>query len=101
LLLIDSCKLGEIISAAFSGILFGVVFPIILDDPAPDFDAFHLSHTAPLELNSATTDFSNFHVRTHDFDGINVVDHINISTTSFDNVCSDFIAFSAEEYDAD
>jgi len=28
LLLIDSCKLGEIISAAFSGILFIVVFPI-------------------------------------------------------------------------
>jgi len=28
LLLIDSCKLGKIISAAFSGILFVIVFPI-------------------------------------------------------------------------
>ena len=29
MLLIDSCKLGEIISAAFSGILFVIVFPIM------------------------------------------------------------------------
>ncbi|QCD82655.1 hypothetical protein DEO72_LG2g2995 [Vigna unguiculata] len=80
---------------------FEMEFQVVLEDPAPNFDAFHLSHTAPLELNSATTDFSNFHVHTHDFDGIYVVDHINISATSFDTVCSDFDAFSADEYDAE
>ncbi|QCD82657.1 hypothetical protein DEO72_LG2g2997 [Vigna unguiculata] len=44
---------------------FEMEFQVVLDDPAPDFDAFHLSHTAPLELNSATTDFSNFHILLH------------------------------------